>query len=140
MKRLGIISVIVILLVSIGIFLGVQLYNKPHEDIASSNPAVSTTSEALFAEYSSNEETANENYLNKIIQVEGKVVDITFTENGGYILILKGDEMFGVNCAFQPEEAQILSSTNVGDNIVVKGICTGMLMDVSLSRCTLVNQ
>jgi len=140
MKRLGIIGMIVIVLLSIGIFAGIQMYHKPHKDIARAEPTVSLTSEALFAEYSSNEEAANENYLNKIIQVEGKVFDITSTENGGYVLILKGDEMFGVNCAFQPEEAQTLSSIKEGDEVVVKGICTGMLMDVSLSRCTLVNQ
>ncbi len=137
MRRLIIIGVLIAVVG--GAFWGISLYNKPHKDLNKTSPTYTLTSEALFTDYSSDEENSNEKYLNEILQITGTVKQKTPTENGGYVLILSGDDMFGINCAFQPEEVTSLEQVNAGDKITVKGICSGMLMDVNLSRCTLVH-
>jgi hypothetical protein len=46
--------------------------------------------------------------------------------------------MAAVTCSFYSEEAGNIKKINPGDEVTVKGKCTGKLMDVVLNKCSLV--
>jgi len=49
-----------------------------------------------------------------------------------------GDPMAAVTCSFYNEETAAVKQINKGSRVHVKGICTGMLSDVILNKCSLV--
>ena len=48
------------------------------------------------------------------------------------------DDMFGVACNFNLGQIND-SDLNKGDHVIIKGECAGMLSDVVLIRCVIVN-
>jgi hypothetical protein len=50
------------------------------------------------------------------------------------VILETGDPLAGIVCSF---ESAAPPAIVVGDTVRVKGVCTGMLMDVVLVRCTL---
>ena len=74
-------------------------------------------------------------YLDKIVQIEGIILKINEVENGGSISLDTGNPMSSIICEF--ENKSDVSNVKVGDQVKVKGFCTGKLMDIVLSRCSL---
>lgn len=123
-----------------GLLIALYLYNKPHPNLASQKADIQVSSTALFQAFEADETAANDQYLNTLIEVEGKVAEKNATEDGGYTLVLgAAEQAFGVNCAFLPADSEGVDQLAVGDQVTIKGICAGMLMDVNLSRCILVS-
>ena len=94
----------------------------------------------LLADYQANEELANERYLDRIISVRGRIKDAPKQLDSTTVLLL-GDkgEMASINCSFGPESAPHAARLKEGEVVVVKGRCTGSLLDVNLNRCVLVS-
>ncbi len=116
---------------AIGGTVGYMMWNKPHEDLSSATPDFVLDAQALFSDFETDEASANEKYLGKLVEVKGTVQEITETSDGGVSIILKGEmDMFGVNCAFLQHQ-----DFEVGSEITVRGQCSGYLMDVALARC-----
>jgi hypothetical protein len=131
-----IISIILFVVLALGVPYGIYLYNKPHRNIAQAKTDESIQAEVLFQKFSQNENQANQKYLDKVIEVEGKIKEIK-QENKQVVLILEsGDEMFGVNCTLDEKASSIVSTLKVGNSIKLKGLCTGMTMDVVLIQCS----
>lgn len=126
-------------LIAIGGAIGVFMYNKPHAELASQKADFTMTASELFAAFEANESEANATYLDKLVEVSGTVGEKTASADGGTNIILKEEGAFsGVSCAFLAESSAALEKVEVGSSITIKGLCTGMLMDVSLARCVLV--
>jgi hypothetical protein len=121
-------------IVAIGGAIGFYLYNKPAERTVSADAEFTVQAPALFSEFENNEGQANSKYLNKVVAVQGKVLSIAKGDSAGVSITLEaGSEMFGVSCLV-PEVGET-ANLKEGDNITVKGLCTGMLMDVVLVKC-----
>lgn len=133
-------------LISIGGFLLLALaafaylqYNKPHRNTAAEAPAHALQASALLQEYEADEEAANGKYLNKLLLVQGRLLHMNTASDGTPSLLLaSSNPMAGISCELVPEEAEKLASYQQGDTITVKGICSGMLMDVVLVRSVIV--
>lgn len=88
----------------------------------------------LFSEFEADEKAANTKYLDKVIEIEGTISDISANKEGKTTLSLEGGMLFGVTCElFETEKA---SNYKKGQKVKLKGICTGYLSDVVLVRCT----
>lgn len=139
-KKAPLILIFIVAAALIGGATGLYLFNKPHADLASQEPDFTVSSSELFNAFENDENTANQMYLDKLLLVKGIVQEKNTTGDGGVILIIKGEmDMFGVSCSFLPETVDQVASIELGSEISVKGVCTGMLMDVNLSRCILAN-
>lgn len=113
---------------------GYSLYNKPHRN-ASGEAYVSIQAAELFNLFETNEAQANENYLDKIIEVHGVVSAASVNQQGTKVLILEStDPMFGVSCTL----ANTKIDFHPGDNVRLKGFCKGYLSDVVLTDCVVV--
>jgi hypothetical protein len=114
---------------------GYRMWNKPHKETANVTADAVLSPSALLTEYNANEDAANSKYLDKIIEVKGKVRAINTVDTGSSLSLDTGDEMASIICEF--EQKEITANVQVGDEISVKGFCTGKLMDVVLVRCSL---
>lgn len=128
LKKIGLLLFIAILIGAIA-FLYV---NQASKNAASSKTDVRITASELFAAFDENETSANEEYLDKVIEIKGKISEI----DGNQIRLQTEDAFFGVICELEniPDELP-----EVGQEIVLKGFCTGKLMDVVLTRCAVVD-
>ena len=92
---------------------------------------------ALVKEFITDETTANRLYNDKVVSVKGTVLKIE--TNGDTRDIVLGNETSpqGVICEFQAKHKKEADEIRPGQQIIVKGICTGILLDVVLVRCVL---
>lgn len=133
MKKVLLFLVPVIL---IGLGVVYAIYNKPHKNMEKTEADLQVKAFDLFAEFENNEAKANEKYLEKVLVVEGEITDISANEAGNISLTLKSSsDMFGVICQMDELTEHERTEFQVGETVSIKGICTGMLMDVVLVRC-----
>jgi len=114
-----------------------QIYNKGHKDLQKTAPDHSLTASALFSAFNLDEQAANGNFLDKVLEVSGEVSRVEKNEKGNFQLYLASeDPMFGIICDMDPGKEP--PSLSPGDLVIIRGICTGYLMDVALNRCVII--
>jgi len=129
---------ILLLVLGLGLIsaaIGYALWNKPHENMASSKAASTLEASTLFTEYNADENSANAKYLGKTIAVTGKVKESTQTEGGPAKVTLETGDEFAVICELDALSQHPRTSFPVGETITLKGKCDGINLDVQLSRC-----
>ena len=124
----------VFLLAAVGTITGFYLFNEPVKSTASKNADLIIQANDLFAAYEKNEMEANRKYLDKVVSVIGIVSSIAKEDNNDVVTLKTGSGMFGIVCKLESGQA-IKTPLKTGDQIKVKGVCSGMLMDVVLMRC-----
>ena len=129
------IIIVALILCGSAVAYGFYLFHKPHQGVANKEAAYTLESKQLFNEFDQNENAANNKYLGKIVCVYGKVADKAVDTKGMLSLILEGGEMAGVGCQFDKSVMDEIKNFKKGQVIKVKGVCTGMLMDVVLVDC-----
>ena len=122
----------------IGAFIVYKTYNKPHVNVEEASVDISITADKILNDFSSDESSANLKYLDKIIEVKGVVSEINTKK--GIITIETNDDFGSVLCHLSEEASRKIGGLQQGQIIVVKGICTGFLMDVILVKCEFINQ
>lgn len=129
-----------LLVILTALFVFIKVYNKPHTDVKASASDYTVTVENIASDFSQNEEEANRKYLDKIIQVEGVVkhVDI-FNGYSTVTLTDSKDITKTVVCNMAVSENMKTVALQEGQKIIVKGICTGYLMDVMLVKTVIIN-
>ncbi|MCA6449645.1 MAG: hypothetical protein IM584_11065 [Chitinophagaceae bacterium] len=124
-KMLAIIGIIGVLAAGAVVL---YVYLKPHRDVAKEK-AVQLTAQALFDAFKTNETEANAKYLDKAIELNGEVADITKNQEGRTVVNFKtNDPLFVINCTFK-EDPGVLQP---GQTITFKGICTGYIPDMNI--------
>lgn len=117
---------------------GYYLYNKPRTSTANAHTDKHITALRLFEAFTKNEQQADSLYVNKVLEIEGTVTEVQ--KNGQVVSVLLAgqiDGIGGVNCSLVPgEDGQL---PEVGQSVMIKGLCTGLLMDVSIVDATIIN-
>ncbi len=117
-------------------------FNKPHRNVEGEAPTFTMEAAALYTEYSNDEEGSNLKFADKVIQVNGKIAELT--KEGYQVSIVLNDEMEGVSCALDSmtidNHKSLLENLKTGDEITLKGKCDGfdMIMGVVLTRCFII--
>jgi len=121
-----------------GASIGMMIYNKPHKNIVKADADFQLDATALYATFEEDEAAANARYLDKVIEVTGKVKSSRTDENGILSFTLDtGNDLAGVICQMDHLTEHKNLNIQPGSTISLKGICTGMLMDVILVRCVM---
>lgn len=131
MKKIRVIIILIVIFSLAGsTYAWFFIWNKPKQNVKDA-AAIPVPARTIFSDYSTNEKSANTKYIDKIIEVTGEVSTVSKNAEGKTVLLLKTDDlMFGVNCTME-EEVPVQS----GEQVSIKGICTGYLTDVVLIRC-----
>ena len=118
-----------------GILAALILFNKKHPDTAKAKPDFVITATALQKDFEDNEKTASVKYINKILEVSGTIASITPADSSHLNVSLKtGSDLSSVICTFASSGNE--KRFNAGDNITLRGECSGFLMDVLLNNCS----
>lgn len=118
-----------------GILAALIMFNKKHPDTSKAKPDFVLTAVTLQKEFEDNEKAASARYINKILEVSGTIASITAADSSHTNLALKtGSDMSSIICTF-PSNSSV-SKYNSGDNITLRGECSGYLMDVLLNNCS----
>ena len=138
MKRL---LLYIIPLIVIGVGVAYFVYNKPHKDIAGSKADLTISATELYNAFESDEQAANAKYLDKVVAVKGVVKDVSGGDDDSKQIILDtGNPLASISCSMDHlSEHKGFSAIQNGDQVTLKGICTGMLMDVVIDRAVIVN-
>ena len=133
------VSAVILLGVIFCSFFVVKTYNKPPVNINEVNTEVSISSEKLLTTFNTNEISANSEYVEKVITVNGNIKKITYL-NDRYTILLQGEnDLSHVMCDMSLSEIDQIRKLKKGESITIKGICKGYLMDVIMLNCILVN-
>lgn len=130
-KKIGI---VLLVLIAGGISIGAYFWNKPAPK-AEDQDALKVEAKTLFDTYTQNDKHANSLYLGKWLEVSGNVQSVDTNMDGQKILILEtGDLMQAVMCVMRDKNA----TSEKGKQVIVKGKCTGMVNDVVINDCILI--
>ena len=107
--------------------------------MSGAKPVAELSAAELFNRFDENESLANKEFLGEVVQVTGKVAGVDKSDKGEATVILLGDDaIFGVICGFGKENKDV-EKLVPGSVVTVRGECTGMLSDVVLIRCVIVD-
>jgi hypothetical protein len=138
MKRYIKIGLFVVLFFAVaGVVIGLYLFNLKHADLAKAKPDFIITASALQKEFEVNEATASAKYINKIIEVTGSIASVSKADSSNLNVSLKtGSDISSVicNCRAITDPSKL----KTGDEITIRGECSGFLMDVLLKECAIV--
>jgi len=127
----------VLIIVITAIWIGLHMFNLKHTDTAKAKPDFVVTATVLQKEFEDNEGTASSKYINKIIEVNGTIASVTLADSTHLNIALKtGSDMSTVICTFQ--NLTDPSKYKSGEEITLRGECSGFLMDVLLKNCAIV--
>ena len=116
-----------------------NVFRKADTDVSKKIADFELSAKALVENFEMNEDSANIQFLDKVVQVEGNVNTISEKEEAITVYLKENEDLAGVLCGFNPGSINI-QSLQVGDIIKVKGICTGYLLDVVLAKCSIVEE
>lgn len=126
-----------LILIIISLFFIINLYNKPFIDIKKSNPELEITAQEILNDYRADENSANEKYVDNLIQIKGEIADISFAKGISIITLKDTSGLSSIICQMLPEDNLNVLKLKKGNQVLIKGICTGYLIDVMMVRCVL---
>ena len=131
MKKIRLIIILILIFSILGsAYAWFFIWDKPKQNVKDAK-AIPVQATVIFTEYNTNEKAANSKYIDKIVEVTGEVSNVSKNSEGKTVVLLKTDDlMFGVNCTMEGD-----ARISTGDQVSIKGICTGYLTDVVLIRC-----
>jgi hypothetical protein len=117
-----------LLLLLAGIWYFIFYRPTHYERNIAAEKSIALTSDSLVTAYETNEHRCDSLFLNKALEVTGEIAEIRQDQAGKSIIILKSnDPMSNVSCTMKGK-----TSFKPGEQVTVKGICTGYLMNVIL--------
>lgn len=115
---------------------GWKEFHRQHKETADLTAAFSVPAPVLVKAFQDDENKANKQYNDKVINVSGTVVKVDHNDSTQTVQ-LDGQSMGGVICQFEAAHESDLKALRPGQSVSIKGICTGMLLDVVLVRCAI---
>ncbi|MEO8416389.1 MAG: hypothetical protein ABI472_22190 [Ginsengibacter sp.] len=139
MKKQWKILLVLLMIVLAAAGYGLYLFNAKPADVRTIEADYSLSATNLMDDFNKDEAAANLKYLNKVISVKGKVSDIKLEQSTGQATIIldSGDPIASITCSFYADEAGSVKQIKEGEEIVVKGKCTGKLTDIILNKCSI---
>ncbi len=128
-------SVGFVLLLVLGL-VGYLMFNKDHRNISEEKADFSITADELFAAYEADEKASDTKFLDKVINVSGKIVETKKNKDGLHTGVLEAKDAMigGISVTMAKDKNQALTK---GQTVNLKCRCTGKLMDVVLVNCSM---
>ena len=123
---------ILIALLLIGYIVVLKL---PQASVISKSAVAEISAEELYLAFTEDEAKAQKDYLGKAVVVQGKLDEKYEDENGAPVVILAGADGSPVSLiTLEQGESQKLNRYDVGKDIRIKALCSGLLMEVTLNK------
>lgn len=100
---------------------------------------ISVSSKELFSVYDKNEINGDNKYKGKILVVRGVVESVGRDFANNIYISLEGDGFIRhVQCFFNEEHVDEVGDVESGSVIEVRGMCSGMVLNVMIEDCEIV--
>jgi hypothetical protein len=107
---------------------------KPHSNVSSVQSEATLDAVSFYNDFQQDESGAGKKWIGKVISVHGKIAGVS--ESGLYVsVLLEAGPDGGINCSLLKTDLKTEMKLIPGDRIVIKGKCTGYLIDVNLVDC-----
>jgi len=138
MKTYVKVALFVVSFIAISIILAaLYYYNLKQTDMSKAKPDYVLSSTLLVTAFEINETSASTKYINKIIQVTGIISLVEKSDNNSInVTLASGSDISSVICTFPAvsDPGKFIK----GEEITLRGECSGFLMDVLLNNCTVI--
>jgi polyisoprenoid-binding protein YceI len=135
MKKKIIVALSIITVLIAAAFITLKIMTKNAERNVATEKAINLTATELASIYKNYEDSANKLYLNKTIQLTGIISTISENQNSQMdAIIMTSDSLPAINCTIDV----LYKIINAADTITLKGICTGILSNINLINCIVV--
>lgn len=128
-KLLIILTLFLVVIIIAGVVYN-YTFNSKHRNIAQEEATISLSANELYSHFKSNESLATTNYLDVVLQTQGKITSI------------EGSEMVLSN-QIQVSFEEVIPKTIIGNSITIKGRCVGydeLLEVVKIDQATIINK
>ena len=116
---------------------GWHLYQKAPPDIREQKGDLEITAVDLLKAFQQDEMAGNAKCVDKVLIVAGTVTGIQTDSSGQATVSLQTNDLLAaVTCSFYQDDAGV-KKIKAGSAVRIKGVCTGMLSDVVLNKCSL---
>jgi hypothetical protein len=120
-----------------GVLFGLYMYNLKPQDLQKVKPDFIVTAPDLLKAFESDENAATAKYVNKVVEVSGTIQSVKPGENNALTISLNtGSDLSAVICTLQGNSEP--TNLGTGEQITIRGKCSGFLMDVLLNNCVVV--
>jgi hypothetical protein len=128
-----------IILALAGAGYGWYSYQKAPPDIREHKGGIEIAAIDLLQAFQQDELAGNAKYVDKVLIVTGTVTGIQIESSGQATVSLQTNDLLAaVTCSFYQDDEGV-KKIKTGSPARIKGVCTGMLTDVVLNKCSLVN-
>jgi len=131
---------VLIPIIVVGVFVGYRMWNKPHANMSDQESAFTVNSADLLKEFETDEAQCNLKYMDKVIQIKGKVLKTDNSDSTTIVILDANNPNATIICELDPYTKHGKTIFNNGEEVVFKGICNGYLSDVVVSRCVQVDK
>jgi len=139
-KTLTIILIVIVVIAAIIAGAYYYIMNMPAKNVSSQKPDFTLEAPALAREYENAPEASNVKYIDRVIEVTGEVAEVSIDQNKSAVIILRDkDSSVGILCTMNESEGNKARQLIEGDYVTIKGTCTGMLFEVVLNKCVIVD-
>jgi hypothetical protein len=120
-----------------GIGAALYFFNLQHRNLGKAKPDFVITAIDLQKAFEENESAATAKFVNKVIEVRGSIESVKPGEGSILNVTLKtGSDLSSVICTFARDADPL--KLNAGNQVSIRGECSGFLMDVLLNDCSLI--
>lgn len=137
--RLKTALIIALILALAGTGTGLYLFYKGSADLSRTRPDFIMTATDLQKEFETDETEASSKYINRIIEVSGKIASVKKGENNYLSVSFEtGSAISSVIGTFPGVTGTDVLSP--GETITFRGQCSGFLLDVLLNNCSVISK
>ncbi len=145
MKKKFAIGLLILVIVLIPVIW--YIFTLTFDDTADLKPDYNVQALSLISEFEQNEKGANAKYVEKLVEVTGSVSAIEKADSTANIKMI--DEASGsyLIFAFQPDQKNAINKLKTGQNVIIRGSCSGAVYSeilevhtISFKRSIIVNQ
>jgi len=129
--------ILFLLFLFVGIVLKGFIFKNSAKNLSNQTAIATLNSDELINSFTLNEKKSNSLYEGKVIEVTGKIKEISFLNDRITIILTNNNKTFGVICDMNPNQKEKIKKLSNNQKITVKGICKGYLKDVILLDCQL---
>lgn len=135
-----------VLVVAGASFYAYKEYHRSNKDLKSGKADITIDASSLINAFEKDSLAASKKYIDKLIAVAGNVKSIDADGNPVVIALGQTGQMSSVQCSMDSVYANEYKSVKEGDQLIIKGMCTGgrsddlFGTDVILNRCVFENK
>lgn len=118
----------------------VKLFERPFSNLERKSPDFTTSATIISTAFELDENAANSKYVDQILQIKGRISDLTITDGSSVIILTDETGKSSINCKMRPLDNLNSLKLEKGTEITIKGVCTGYLLDVIMVNCVIVNE